>query len=79
MASENELSSDSIDGYITKISGDDVDYLQKRLTKHLLEAKHMSAEIHHLPGQPARLYITFGSSSSKLSFQQIDYSNKFIS
>ena len=66
MACESEYSSDSIDEYITKISGDDVDYLKQRIAKHLLEAKDLSAEIHHFPGQPARLYITDGSSSGKI-------------
>ena len=68
MASDSEISSDCIDGYITKVSEAHVDYLKRRVANYLLEAKNMSAEIHHAPGQPARLYFTEGPSSGMIVF-----------
>ena len=64
MASEigNEFSSDCVDRYVTKISSHHVDVLKEKIAKHLLEAKNLSAEIHHFPGKPAKLFITDGNS-----------------
>ena len=65
MANETEFASDSDDGYITKIVGDDLEYLKQRLSQCVLESKDLTAEIHHLAGQPAKLFLTMGTKGSK--------------
>lgn len=59
MAKEVDLTSDSLDEYITTISGGHLNYLKQRLAHHLLKSQDLSAEIHHHPGQSAKLVLSF--------------------
>lgn len=72
MANETEFASDSDDGFITKIVGDDLEYLKQRLSQCILESKDLTAEIHHLAGQPAKLFLTMGTKG------KCDYSSTSI-
>ena len=71
MASERETASDSDEGYVTKVSDEDLRYLKKKIASYIVESKDLSAEFHHHPGQPAQLVLTCDSKKTKASMYDL--------
>ena len=68
MATEGELASDSDDTFVTKVAPRHLDYLRSRLIHYLSNAKDISADVLHIPGQPAQLTVSFDSKQGRSDF-----------
>ena len=60
MASETEFTSDSNEGFKTKISDDHLVSLKDKIIQCLTESNDISAEIQHEQGKPATLFVMLG-------------------
>ena len=59
MASEADFASDSDEGFRTRISVKHLVYLKERIIQCLTDSSHISADVQHEQGKPAKLYVTF--------------------
>ena len=73
MACETDFTSDSDEGFKTKISDDHLVALKDKIIQCLTDSKDMSAEIQHEQGKPATLFVTLGPGQNTGSFSCYDY------
>ena len=68
MASEQEITSDSLDDTVTEVPESLLDYVISNIVDSLIEAKiskKITAKIHHAEGQSPKLVLTLGDQSGR--------------
>ena len=65
MASEEDMTSDSLDVTVTDIPENLQGYVKNKVAEYITQAKDVSMKIHHVQGQSPKLVMTFGTSTGK--------------
>ena len=65
MATEHDVTSDSLDTTVVDVPDELLDYVKSSLVDNINKAKKFSAKIHHVEGQAPKMVVAFGSRTGK--------------
>ena len=73
MASEEDLTSDSLDVTETAVPDDLLDYVRDKVVDYVKQAKYFSATIQHIQGQSLTLVLSFGNKVGKPNYKSLKW------
>ena len=66
MASEQDVTSDSLDTTVVDVPDDLLGYVKSSIVDYVNKAKDFSAKIHYVEGQSPKMVVSFGRNPGKL-------------
>ena len=65
MASEDDMTSDSLDVTVTDVPENLQGYVKTKVAEYITQSKDVSMKIHQVQGQSPRLVMSFGTNTGK--------------
>ena len=65
MASEEEITSDSLNVAVTDVPETLIEYVKVKVAEYITQSKDVSAKVHRVKGQSPKLVLTFGEEKGK--------------